>query len=336
MLTPGRAPVVAPPAVASERGISRGELITNSWQVLRGTLGTPSGVIGSIIVCTALFLAAFGPLIAPYDPERANPGFQLRPPSGEFLMGTDANGMDVFSRVISAPRTDLTIAVLGTAGGLLVGSVLGTIAGFSRGIPGEALMRIADLVQSFPVFLLGMAIVAATGRDVRNIVFVLALVSTPVYIRLVRSQVLVVRERQYVDAARGLGMPTRMLLARHVLPNSIWPAVSYASITVGFGILLTAGLSFVGAGVPVPTPEWGLMIAQGAGNIYTDEWWPSVFPGIALSITVLGFALLGEAIGGVGELKPMFGRPPESRRASHEKGVMDVEDPSALSSEAPV
>lgn len=256
----------------------------------------PTALVGAIIVTLAIVLAVVGPVIGPFDARTAYPGNQLQPPSVRHLMGTDSNGMDVFSRVIASPRTDLTIAILGTLGAIVLGVPLGLIAGYYRGFLSELLMRMSDIVQSFPVFLLGMALVVVTGQEIRNVVYVVATINCPIYVRLVRSQVLFLRERPFIEAARALGGRDRWLIREHILPNSIGPVVANASITIGWAILLTAGLSFIGAGVRVPTPEWGSMIAVGAKNVYTGEWWPSVFPGVALALTVLGFALLGEAL----------------------------------------
>ncbi len=256
----------------------------------------PTALVGAIIVTLAIVLAVVGPVIGPFDARTAYPGNQLQPPSLRHLMGTDSNGMDVFSRVIASPRTDLTIAILGTLGAIVLGVPLGLIAGYYRGFLSELLMRMSDIVQSFPVFLLGMALVVVTGQEIKNVVYVVATINCPIYVRLVRSQVLFLRERPFIEAARALGGRDRWLIREHILPNSIGPVVANASITIGWAILLTAGLSFIGAGVRVPTPEWGSMIAVGAKNVYTGEWWPSVFPGVALAVTVLGFALLGEAL----------------------------------------
>jgi len=256
----------------------------------------PTALVGAIIATLAIVLAVVGPVIGPFDARTAYPGNQLQPPSLRHLMGTDSNGMDVFSRVIASPRTDLTIAILGTLGAIVLGVPLGLIAGYYRGFLSELLMRMSDIVQSFPVFLLGMALVVVTGQEIKNVVYVVATINCPIYVRLVRSQVLFLRERPFIEAARALGGRDRWLIREHILPNSIGPVVANASITIGWAILLTAGLSFIGAGVRVPTPEWGSMIAVGAKNVYTGEWWPSVFPGVALAVTVLGFALLGEAL----------------------------------------
>jgi peptide/nickel transport system permease protein len=271
-------------------------------------------VVGTIIVSIVCFLAVFGPHIGPYDPTVTTPAVAVTPPgfgelpgvlrawiAGELdtpphLMGTDASGYDIFSRVIAAPRTDLTIALVANGLSLLVGVLLGLIAGYYRNWMTELLMRVSDVMQSFPVFISAMVLVALAGRSTANIVIALAFVYAPIYLRLTRSEVLSQRTRGFVEAARALGNSEISIALRHVLPNSLTPALIQASVTVGFAILLTAGLSFVGAGVRPPTPEWGLMISVGANQIILGEWWPSVFPGIAISLTVFGFAVLGNAL----------------------------------------
>ena len=161
----------------------------------------------------------------------------------------------------------------------------------------EVIGRIADLVQALPVFVVAMALVAASpGSKMLNIIFVVALINSPVYLRLARTQVLAVRDRTFVESARAMGNSNRAILRRHVLPNSLGAVLVQLSVNVGWAILLTAGLSFVGAGIQVPTPEWGSMISSGAGNIITGGWWISMFPGLALGLTVFGFAITGETI----------------------------------------
>jgi peptide/nickel transport system permease protein len=219
---------------------------------------------------------------------------QLETPPHWF--GTDATGFDVFSRVIAAPRVDLTIALLANGLSLVLGVFLGLVAGYFRNVLTEGMMRVSDVLQSFPVFISAMILVALAGRSTVNIVIALALLYTPIYIRLTRSEVLSQRVRGYVEAARALGNSELTIAVRHVLPNSLAPALIQSSVTIGFAILLTAGLSFVGAGVRPPAPEWGLMISTGANQIILGEWWPSVFPGIAISLTVFGFAVLGNTL----------------------------------------
>lgn len=255
----------------------------------------PLLMTGVIIVGISLFLAAFGESIAPYDPQ-VPVGPPSVPPSSEFWFGTDSSGLDVFSRTISAPRTDVTLAVTAAVLSAVLGTAIGLIAGFYRGPLSGLIMRVSDVLQAFPVFILAMVLVALSGRNLTNLIFALTFLYTPIFIRLTRTEVLTHRERSYVEAARAIGNPNWRIALRHVLPNSLTPSLVQLSVTVGFGILLTAGLSFVGAGVRPPTPEWGLMIANEAPKLVLGEWWPSIFPGIAVSLTVLGFAALSNAI----------------------------------------
>jgi peptide/nickel transport system permease protein len=275
----------ATPAPATTRP-PRGRLLRRNGALIAG------GVISGI----AALLAIIGPWIAPHNPTEAVAGAQLMAPSIHHLFGTDAVGMDVFSRVIAAPRTDLTIALGATVLAIGIGIPIGGIAGYYRSFWSELLMRISDLIQSFPVFILAMATVVVTGQDAKSIIFVIAFVNAPIYVRLVRAEVLSLKSRTFVEAAVALGQPGWRVIARHLVPTAAGPILSNASITVGMSMLLTAGLSFVGAGVRVPTPEWGSMIAIGSPNVVTGQWWPSVFPGLALSVTVFGFGLLADAL----------------------------------------
>lgn len=266
------------------------------------------------ITTIVLLLAAFGPSIAPYDPQESTGRFGEPPPPlaewpGLLLgtltgslerpphwFGTDFYGLDVFSRVIAAPRTDVSIALGGALLSLVLGTGLGLIAGFFRHWSTALLVRVSDVLQSFPVFITAMVLVALAGRQTGNIVLALCLVYTPIFLRLTRAEALTQAGRGYVEAARAAGAGPWTILRRHVLPNSLVPALIQLSATIGFAIMLTAGLSFIGAGVHPPTPEWGLMISQGAGDLNYGWWWPSVFPGLAIVITVFGFAVLGHAL----------------------------------------
>lgn len=270
--------------------------------------------IGVSIVALVIFLAIFGPNIGPYDPTRTTIRIAVPPPGlteipsllmgwiggtldySPHWMGTDANGYDIFSRVIAAPRTDLKIALLANLLSLITGVFFGLVAGYWRNWGAELLIRVSDVLQSFPVFIMAMVLVALAGRSATNIIIALAFVYTPIYLRLTRAEVLGQTSRGFVEAARAMGNSELSIALRHVLPNSLTPALIQSSVTIGFAILLTAGLSFVGAGVRPPTPEWGLMISTGANQIVLGEWWPSVFPGLAISLTVFGFAVLGNAL----------------------------------------
>lgn len=262
----------------------------------------PVFALGYVLVALIVVLAILAPLIAPYDPEQADAAVTLLPPSRSHLLGTDISGMDVFSRVIYSARIDLLIAVAGTLFSLAIGMPLGLIAGYFSGTRGpwgwlsEGMMRAADVLQAFPVFVLAIALVAALGPSARNVIVAITFVNAPIYLRLMRTQALSLRERRFVDAARVAGSSETRIVIRHILPNATAPAIIQSSVNVGWSVLLTAGLSFVGAGVRVPTPEWGSMIAVGAQNMITGQWWPALFPGIAIGITVLGFALIGDSL----------------------------------------
>ena len=217
-------------------------------------------------------------------------------------MGTDAIGLDIFSRVIYAPRIDLTIALLGTVISAVIGSVLGALAGYYETRRGMGtffsglIMRSSDVLQAFPVFVFAIAVVAVLGQSLQSIVMAVAFVNAPIYLRLMRSQVLSVRRLRYVEAAYIAGVSDLKILLRHVIPNAIAPVLSQLSVNTGWAILLTAALSFIGAGVEAPTPEWGSMIAMGYQNIITGHWWSSIFPGLALALTIFGFSLIGSSI----------------------------------------
>lgn len=262
----------------------------------------PSFLVGLAIVVLSIFLMAFGPALAPFHPERTISGSVLLPPGPVHWLGTDANGFDIFSRVIAAPRIDIYIAVVSTVLALAVGVPVGVMTGFfgaAEGLPrllSEWMMRALDVIQAFPVFILALALVAAIGASEINIIIVLVILQAPVFLRLTRSAAMSVRGKLFVEAARCAGASEWRLLFAHILPNSTSPALIASSVAVGQAILITAGLSFVGAGVEVTRAEWGAMISQGARNMITGQWWPSVFPGLALGLTVYGYAVVGDGL----------------------------------------
>lgn len=262
----------------------------------------PGFLAGLVIVFVTLFLALFGPAIAPYGPEEVLPGRAILPPGAAHWMGSDVSGMDIFSRVISAPRIDLTIALLSTTIAFAGGVVLGVVSGFFAGGRGmwamvsAGIVRAADVFQAFPLFIFALALVGFRGPSVQNVIIALAFLNIPFFLRVTRGAVLHVRERPFVEAARCVGNSGLRAAFVHVMPNALTPALANLSPTIGFSILLTSALSFVGAGVPIPTPEWGSMIAIGAPNMMTGQWWTALFPGLALAITILGYALVGDGL----------------------------------------
>jgi peptide/nickel transport system permease protein len=270
--------------------------------VVRIGVARPRFALGYLIVLGMAVGAVLAPWIAPFDPIASDPSQFLEPPSAAHLFGTDATGADVFSRVLYAPRIDLTIAVSGTLISAVIGCVIGAWVGyFNRGTGirawiSDGVMRAADVMQAFPVFVFAIALVASLGQSIQTVVAAIAFVNAPIYLRLMRSQVISLRERRFVEASIVAGVPDLRIIFGHILPNALGPALAQLSINIGWSILLTAGLSFVGAGVRPPTPEWGTMIASGFQNIVTGQWWPSMFPGFALALTVFGFSLVGASI----------------------------------------
>lgn len=287
----------APPGSSATAGGSGG--VAFFLALLRAR---PAYALGYVIVATVVALAVLAPWVAPYNPVQANPLEFLQPPGWPHLMGTDATGMDIFSRVIYAPRIDLAIALAGTLISAVVGSALGSAAGYyeaQRGIGTFAagfVMRAADVLQAFPVFVFAIAVVAVLGQSLQSVVIAVAFVNTPIYLRLMRGQVLSIRRMRYVEAAYIAGVSDLQIIRRHVVPNAMAPVLAQLSVNIGWAILLTAALSFIGAGVEAPTPEWGSMIAMGFQSIITGHWWPSIFPGLALAVTVFGFALIGSSV----------------------------------------
>lgn len=259
-------------------------------------LRRPAAVIGFGILAIQIILIAFAPFISPYSPTEANPLVSLQPPSSEHWFGTDVTGMDVFSRVVYATRINLLISVLSVAAAFVIGVPLGLLIGYYRGFTSSFAMRIFDFVQAFPIFVLGMALVSVMGQEISNVSIVLAILFVPIFARLIRAEVLSLRERPFVAAARCSGASDGHIMFWHLLPNAMMPAMVQVSISVGMAILLTAGLSFIGAGVRMPTPEWGLMVASGAQQMILGVWWVSLFPGLAIVFSVLSFALVGDVV----------------------------------------
>lgn len=231
------------------------------------------------------------PLIAPYGPTTGDPAAKLLPPSVQHLMGTDSYGFDVFSRVLYATRTDLPVAILSVVIAVLIGLPAGTLAGYAGGWFDEIAMRFTEIGQAFPQILFAMAIFAAFGNSQATLVGILVVLNVPVYLRMVRSVVMPLREAEYIAAARLSGNGTMSIVMRHAMPNALVPVFSQFSISAAFGIQLIAGLSFIGLGVRLPEPEWGSMISIGAGGLVFGQWWPSFFPGVAIAVT--SYALIG-------------------------------------------
>jgi peptide/nickel transport system permease protein len=261
------------------------EARTPPWKVAR-----PIRLLPLLLL---LAFAAFGPMVARYAPTATGPDI-LAPPSVEHWLGTDDTGSDIFSRLASAASLDFLIGLTSVAVAFVVGVTIGALAGYSTSWWPPVVMWFMDFLQSFPVFILALALVAARGQAISTIIAVIAFLNLPIFMRLVRAEVMALRSRSFIDAARASGCSSLWIVAFHALPNSLTGALSQASVNIGWALLLTAGLTFVGAGIQPPTPEWGGMIAAGANYMITGQWWVSFFPGVALGLAVLAFALAGD------------------------------------------
>jgi peptide/nickel transport system permease protein len=241
-------------------------------------------------------LAAAGPGLVPYDPLASNTAEALKPPSRAHWFGTDQLGRDLLSRVVVATRLDLTISICAVMIAFAVGSAAGVTGGFYGGWTDWLIGRVLDTIMAFPLFVLAMGIVAALGNTVANIVYATAIINVPFYARLARSEVMVRREAGFIEAARLAGNRGPRILAMHLFPNCLPPMMVQISLNLGWAILNAAGLSFIGLGVRPPTPEWGIMVAEGAAFIVSGEWWIGLFPGAALMLAVFCFNLLGDGL----------------------------------------
>ena len=243
-----------------------------------------------------VFAAVSGPWIVPYDPLASNTSVALQGPSIAHWFGTDQLGRDIFSRVVAATRLDFTIAVASVALVFVLGGLAGVMAGFFGGWVDKIVGRVADTIMAFPLFVLAMGIVAALGNSVTNIVIATAIINFPLYARVARAEANVRRDAGFVQAARLSGNSEWRLLLTQIVPNIMPIMAVQMSLTMGYAILNAAGLSFIGLGVRPPTPEWGIMVAEGASFIVSGEWWIAFFPGLALMTAVFCFNLLGDGV----------------------------------------
>ncbi|MEI7446624.1 MAG: ABC transporter permease [Burkholderiales bacterium] len=256
----------------------------------------PVTLVAAVLFAALVLLALLGPLLAPYDPLATHPSRALQPPSGAHWFGTDALGRDILSRCMVAARLDLGLAVAAVALSFAVGATLGAAAGFFGGWPDRIVSRLADTIMAFPLFVLAMGIVAALGNTLANIIIATAIINLPFYIRVARAEANVRREAGFVESARLAGNGEWGVLMRHVFPNLLPPIAVQVSLNMGWAILNAAGLSFIGLGVRPPTPEWGIMVAEGTQYIVSGEWWVALFPGAVLMVAVFAFNLLGDAL----------------------------------------
>ncbi|EHM00825.1 putative D,D-dipeptide transport system permease protein DdpC [Acetobacteraceae bacterium AT-5844] len=258
--------------------------------------GNPVTLLALVMLAVLLGCAVLGPSLVPYDPIATNTSVALQAPSAAHWFGTDQLGRDVFSRVVVAARLDLSIAFAAVLLSMAIGSVLGAAMGYFRGWLDTAASRATDVLMAFPLFVLAMAMVAALGNSVSSVVYATAVINLPFYIRLARAETSIRRDMGYIEAARVGGSGHARILRVFLLPNILPSLVVQASVNLGWAVLNTAGLSFIGLGVRAPTPEWGIMVAEGAQFIVSGRWWIAAFPGAALMLAVFCFNLLGDGL----------------------------------------
>lgn len=258
-------------------------------------LTQPTFIVGIIIVLLFVIISAFPQAIAKYDPLAVDTTARLAPPSGEHWFGTDNYGRDIFSRVIYGARIDFAMGTLGVIIPLIVGTALGLIAGYYGGIIDYLLMRVIDILMSFPFNILVILVMSILGAGLQNIFIALWLVGWMSYAKLVRGEVMVARESEYIQAAKVSGFSDMRIILRHLLPNVISSAIVFSASDVVLCMLTGAAMSFLGLGIQLPSPEWGAILNEGRAYI-NYAWWITFFPGLFMAITGVGFSLLGDGL----------------------------------------
>ncbi|ROP34993.1 ABC transporter permease [Saccharothrix texasensis] len=263
---------------------------STAWTFVRAN---PGIVFGGGVLLVMLLAAFFAPL--PYGPTTPDPSNVLRTPSADHVFGTDANGFDVFSRVVAAGRSDLPLALSGTLAslvlGLLIGLPLSTKSRYSEGF-----MRALDAFQSFPLIVLSVTIVSLTGNNIQNIVYAIVIINGPRFIRLIRGEALAIRDGRFIEAAVATGARPRRIVFRHIMPNVVDVCLVQCSLTAANAVIVIAALNFLGIGVSPPDPTWGSMVQIGAQGIATGQWWVAMFPGIAIFIAIGSLNVLANGI----------------------------------------
>lgn len=253
-------------------------------------------IIGTILVLIVALAAIFAPYIAPFDPIKdANLLFSLEAPGGEFILGTDVQGRDIFSRILFGARLSLMIGIITQSINTLIGTTLGLIAGFAGGKIDALIVNLTNMMLSIPALILALAIISAIGPNIINIFIALGFTMWTWTCRVTRAQTMAVKEKTYVESARALGSSRIRIIFRHILPNILGPIVVIATLGTASAILMEASLSFLGVGVQPPNPSWGVMMSRGREHLWTAPWY-IIYPGIALVITVLGLNLMGDGL----------------------------------------
>lgn len=250
---------------------------------------------GFAIVALVVLVGLLAPVLAPYDPNEMNIPARLQAPGAEHLFGTDEMGRDILSRVMYGARISIAVGVVIVAVSAAIGIVLGSLSGYFGGRADQAVLAVTDMILAFPSMVLALALTAAMGPGLLNTMLAVIIVRIPMYTRLMRGQVLVAKEQQYVRAARTFGEKPFWIVVRHIVPNCLTPLMVQMTLGIGDAILIASSMSFIGLGAQPPTPEWGAMIST--ARIYAiDQWWYAAFPGLSILITIMGFNLIGDGI----------------------------------------
>jgi peptide/nickel transport system permease protein len=290
---------------AQDRRLGASEVTTAApGRTRRGSLETtlhlarrkPLGAVSALILLAMVVAAVAAPLISPYDPLAQDSAAQARAPSAAHVMGTDHLGRDVLSRVIYGARVSLWVGLVSVGLGLVAGTTLGLVSGYFKGRTDLIIQRVMDVILAFPTLVLAMALMAILGTSLTNVMLAVGIVMTPSVSRLVRSVVLSLREHPFVESARCLGAGHGRIILRHILPNTLSTIIVWVTVSLGSAILIEASLSFLGLGTQPPSPSWGNMLAGQSRQYFETAPWMALFPGLALSLTVLAFNLLGDAL----------------------------------------
>ena len=266
------------------------------FNTVRLFLVNPTGLVSLGIIMVYAFLAIAGPAIAPYNPLALNLSGRLLPPSYAHIMGTDEYGRDIWSRVLYAIRLDMAIAFLAVSIGYTAGVLLGMISGYFGKFTDHAIMRIMDILLSFPSILFAIAIAIAIGQGFWTVIIAVSVVSIPGFARVTRSTVLSTKNELYILAAVSQGASRSHIMFKHILPVAITPTIVLYALNLGAAIIISAGLSFLGVGIPPPTPELGAMITSGLQYVVSGQWWISIFPGLFIVFIVIAFNMMGDTI----------------------------------------
>lgn len=285
-----------PGGATEKKGVAIGHrtegLYADAWKRLKRNRLAMAGLV---VIVLLMLMAVFAPYIAPHDPYKQSLDDQLKPPSRKYPLGTDDLGRDIASRIIFGSRISLTVGFVAEAITLAIGVTLGAISGYFGGRVDNIVMRITDMMFAFPDLLFAIAIMFVLGPGIYNVFIALAIVGWAGVARLVRGQVLAVREREFVEAARAVGESDARIIVRQILPNCMAPVIVSATLGIPGAIMAEAGLSFLGLGAQPPTPSWGQMISIGRGYLRFAPWF-SVYPGLAIMVTVLAFNLFGDGL----------------------------------------